>query len=49
MLASVLQVGGFLAMTAGLYVSFGLGPALMVGGSVIFLAGGLEGRRRGEK
>lgn len=49
MLASVLQIGGFLALTAGLYVSFGPGPALMVGGAVVFLAGGLEGRRRDGK
>jgi len=46
-LAPILQIGGFVACVAGVYLQFGGGVALMAGGLVVFVAGGLEGRRRG--
>lgn len=40
----LLSVGGFVAAVAGIGLTFGVGPALMVGGVVAFVAGGLASR-----
>jgi len=45
-----ITVVGFFATAAGIWMSFGTGPALIVAGLVLFIAGGLgsvgEGRAR---
>ena len=42
----LLTIGGLLSACVGIGLSFGVGPALMVGGAVCFVAGALNGRDR---
>jgi hypothetical protein len=40
-----LSLAGFLMAAAGVWLTFGLGWALIAGGVVLFVAGGLDARR----
>lgn len=46
-MSTLITVIGFGLATAGVWVNWGMGYALLTGGLVLFLAGGLESVREG--
>jgi len=47
--AAWLSIGGFAAMVSGIWLNWGAGYALLTGGVLAFVAGGMESRREGRR